>query len=237
MSDTLKKKLSVGKSIEKKGRPSPSRKDAIKEALDADRRAAGELDDGVNQVDSGDGGDESDIDDDSVYNVRHPTGDKMRDKVRNLLADAMDKPDEDLMSRDEIVVVANAIENAMFEMYGSTDNNYRTKYRDLSFNLKDAKNGKLRERVLNRDIVLKSLLTMSNQELANEELKQTRRKVQAKMTRDAQPSNRPAASTDQFKCGKCKQRKCTYFQMQTRSADEPLTTFVTCVNCNNRWKF
>ena len=45
------------------------------------------------------------------------------------------------------------------------------------------------------------------------------------------------ASTDQFKCGKCKQRKCTYFQLQTRSADEPMTTFVTCVNCNNRWKF
>ena len=45
------------------------------------------------------------------------------------------------------------------------------------------------------------------------------------------------ATTDQFQCGKCRQRKCTYYQMQTRSADEPMTTFVTCVNCNNRWKF
>jgi transcription elongation factor S-II len=26
-------------------------------------------------------------------------------------------------------------------------------------------------------------------------------------------------------------------QMQTRSADEPMTTFVTCVNCGNKWKF
>ena len=43
--------------------------------------------------------------------------------------------------------------------------------------------------------------------------------------------------TDMFKCGKCKQRNCTYFQMQTRSADEPMTTFVTCLNCNKRWKF
>jgi DNA-directed RNA polymerase subunit M/transcription elongation factor TFIIS len=43
--------------------------------------------------------------------------------------------------------------------------------------------------------------------------------------------------TDMFKCGKCKKNNCTYFQMQTRSADEPMTTFVTCLNCNNRWKF
>lgn len=39
-----------------------------------------------------------------------------------------------------------------------------------------------------------------------------------------------------FKCGKCKSIRTTYYQMQTRSADEPMTTFVTCVKCNNRWK-
>ena len=43
--------------------------------------------------------------------------------------------------------------------------------------------------------------------------------------------------TAMFKCGKCKERNCTYYQMQTRSADEPMTTFVTCLSCNNRWKF
>lgn len=40
-----------------------------------------------------------------------------------------------------------------------------------------------------------------------------------------------------FKCGKCKTWKTTYTQAQTRSADEPMTTFVTCLNCNNVWKF
>ena len=39
-----------------------------------------------------------------------------------------------------------------------------------------------------------------------------------------------------FKCGKCKSTKTTYYQMQTRSADEPMTTFVTCSTCSNRWK-
>jgi len=42
--------------------------------------------------------------------------------------------------------------------------------------------------------------------------------------------------TSMFKCGKCKKNNCTYYQMQTRSADEPMTTFVTCLNCSKRWK-
>jgi DNA-directed RNA polymerase subunit M/transcription elongation factor TFIIS len=39
-----------------------------------------------------------------------------------------------------------------------------------------------------------------------------------------------------FKCGKCKSYKTTYYQLQTRSADEPLTTFHSCLNCGKRWK-
>jgi DNA-directed RNA polymerase subunit M/transcription elongation factor TFIIS len=39
-----------------------------------------------------------------------------------------------------------------------------------------------------------------------------------------------------FKCGKCKGVKTTYYQMQTRSADEPMTSFITCTTCGNRWK-
>ena len=35
-------------------------------------------------------------------------------------------------------------------------------------------------------------------------------------------------ATDEFKCTRCKQRKCTYYELQTRSADEPMTVFVTC---------
>ena len=44
------------------------------------------------------------------------------------------------------------------------------------------------------------------------------------------------AATDAFKCWKCKKRKCTYYELQTRSADEPMTTFVSCLSCGNHWK-
>mgnify|MGYP001300739815 CR=1 FL=1 len=44
------------------------------------------------------------------------------------------------------------------------------------------------------------------------------------------------ANTDNFECRKCGSKRCSYYQLQTRSADEPMTTFVTCINCGNRWK-
>lgn len=44
------------------------------------------------------------------------------------------------------------------------------------------------------------------------------------------------AATDIFTCRKCKSKKCTYYQLQTRSADEPMTIFVTCLDCGTRWK-
>lgn len=40
-----------------------------------------------------------------------------------------------------------------------------------------------------------------------------------------------------FKCRKCKSRRTTYTQIQSRSADEPMTCHCYCYNCGNRWKF
>ena len=38
-------------------------------------------------------------------------------------------------------------------------------------------------------------------------------------------------------CSKCKSKKTYSYQLQTRSSDEPMTNFVTCVECGNKWKF
>jgi len=44
------------------------------------------------------------------------------------------------------------------------------------------------------------------------------------------------AATDMYTCKKCRSKKCTYYEMQTRSADEPATVFVTCLDCGKRWR-
>jgi transcription elongation factor S-II len=50
-------------------------------------------------------------------------------------------------------------------------------------------------------------------------------------------SKKKTANTQMY-CSGCKTKtNCDYYQMQTRSADEPMTTFVTCLECDKRWKF
>ena len=44
------------------------------------------------------------------------------------------------------------------------------------------------------------------------------------------------AMTNLFKCRKCGSRETSYYEVQTRSADEPMTQFITCLKCDNRWK-
>ena len=45
------------------------------------------------------------------------------------------------------------------------------------------------------------------------------------------------ATTDLYKCRKCGERKAKISQMQIRCADEPISTFVTCLVCYNTFVF
>jgi len=75
---------------------------------------------------------------------------------------------------------------------------------------------------------------MTHQELAPEKWAKL---IESKSKRDKNKfETNIAAATDTFTCRKCKGNQCTYYQMQTRSADEPMTTFVTCISCGTRWK-
>lgn len=42
--------------------------------------------------------------------------------------------------------------------------------------------------------------------------------------------------TDLFTCGRCGKSKTRHYEMQTRSADEPMTIFIRCLNCGKQWR-
>jgi len=165
--------------------------------------------------------------------------DPTRDKCMQLVYDALVQ--DSAAPSDLIYKRAKDIEAGTLDAYpdeknpGQPGKAYRDRIRTLCFNLK--KNAVLSGNVVSGDESVAKLVKMSAQEMATSQLKEERIKLHSQNLFEARGAAAQVAETDMFKCGRCRQRKCTYYQMQTRSADEPMTTFVTCVNCNNRWKF
>ena len=107
---------------------------------------------------------------------------------------------------------------------------YMDRLRSIYMNLK---NENFMNQVQNREIDPKQLAAETNdiQENAQKKL------IEKKMIRDASKyEDKNQASTNMYTCRKCKSSRCTYYEMQTRSADEPSTIFVTCLDCGKHWR-
>jgi len=134
--------------------------------------------------------------------------------------------------------VAVAIENGLIKIYGDFKNKeYTAKFRSLFSNLKDPLNDGLRNALFTGDLTPERLIMMSHEELANPKLQQQRKELKEYQQEARRGDRHMEATCTMFTCLKCNQNKTTYFQLQTRSADEPMTTFVTCCNCGHHWKF
>ena len=144
---------------------------------------------------------------------------------------------------------AGEVENAIQTISRGEKSAYMDKARSLTFNLK--KNADLRQQVLLGQVSSDELVKMSPDQLAPAE----KAKARDKMVEDLRNSRRldweqanekkineqcgikgDLLKASLFTCGRCKSHKTTSTQKQTRSADEPMTVFVLCLNCGNRWK-
>ena len=74
---------------------------------------------------------------------------------------------------------------------------------------------------------------MSSEEMASDELKELRAKFTKEAIDDHQMARTQGAKTSQLTCGRCKKNNVAYSEMQTRSADEPMTTFAYCQECGH----
>lgn len=139
----------------------------------------------------------------------------------------------------EPALVAGIIEKTCFTALKEKE--YYSHIRSLKFNLTDPKNPLFRSKVLLGYFLDDDFPKLTAEQMASDEKNLEREVTRKRTLEECQMdwANRHGGvpESGMFQCGKCKGSRTTYFQMQTRSADEPMTTFVTCLGCKNKWKF
>ena len=109
---------------------------------------------------------------------------------------------------------------------------YSDKLRTLYFNIKNTPH--LKNMIESNTIKPHEIAFLTHQEMDPERWDAM---IDIKRKRDKSKYESRHNASSEFTCFKCKSNNCTYYQLQTRSADEPMTAFVTCMDCANRWKF
>jgi len=109
---------------------------------------------------------------------------------------------------------------------------YMDRLRTVYINMKNIP--ALLAKIQKKEIAAQQVAFMTHQEMDQQ---QWQLLIEQKIKRDASKyNNNIEASTDIYTCKKCKSKKCTYYELQTRSADESATIFVTCLNCGKNWR-
>jgi len=171
-----------------------------------------------------------------------------REKVLQKLIEALGK-EEEIETKGDVggeerqrdpVALAGEIEEALATAKPKKEA-YMSQARSVLYNLKDSKNPTFRFKLMVSFYKPEDVPGLTAEDMASDE-KNAERAAQRKYAMEEIDSgwalkHGQQRITGMFTCGKCKGVKTTYFQMQTRSSDEPMTTFVSCLTCNNRWKF
>lgn len=96
-------------------------------------------------------------------------------------------------------------------------------------------NQNLIEKIKSKEISLQAVAEMNAMELCPSRWKDVIERI---IEKEKKLYKGDQAASMFMWCSSCKKlSKCDYYQLQTRSADEPMTTFVTCLECDKRWKF
>jgi len=109
---------------------------------------------------------------------------------------------------------------------------YKDRLRSIYLNLKQNKS--FREKIMTEEITMDDLAKITHQEIFPEKWNDL---INRKIKRDdSKFSQNIESMTDMYKCKKCGSKRSTYYELQTRSADESMTIFIRCIDCGNQMK-
>ena len=166
----------------------------------------------------------------------------VRNKVAARFASTLE--DRELGKKLEIVLWNDTLRRCQedripLEWSPSFSKSFRERYttRAISldvYNLK--KNQTLNANIRSQTVGLKTFVRMMPWEMNPEFWTPVFERVAYKALRKQLTVDLATVPEGAFTCSKCKSKKTTFYEMQTRSADEPMTVFIQCINCGKRWK-
>lgn len=138
------------------------------------------------------------------------------------------------------IVVAIKIESSIFEftivngnmnnyLNSMLPNVYLAKYDDIIQNING--NPHINNKTLKNDLLNEKIEPQLVAFSAPHEIHYERWKTIIKKNEIKEDKKKNLATTDAYTCNRCKEKKCRVIELQTRSSDEPMTQFITCVNC------
>jgi len=166
----------------------------------------------------------------------------IRDRTRTLFQEKIFDGD---------VVNASRLEKALFNWSVRTCRNdripmhwdnpnfrhrYTTKALSMKFNLTNPQNPSLLPKLLSGEMKFSEFAHAHPYVIFPGHWDPIFERVAAKQLRKQLTHDIDAVPDGAFQCSKCKSKKSTYVELQTRSADEPATIFVQCLNCGKRWR-
>lgn len=137
---------------------------------------------------------------------------------------------------DAVLIKAMAVEAAALKAYKGETQAYKEKVRSLFQNLKIKNNLDLGRNVMSGALSPEKFVVMTSKQLQSAEQRKVDALLEVENMKKAQVPMEEKSISDTLQCGKCKKKMVSYSQAQTRSADEPMTTYCECMNCGKRWK-
>ena len=172
----------------------------------------------------------------AFYNSLVTNPQKFRDNFRQKISTLYELPEKDAanietstynwaLKEASILKIVKKWENKNFAQI------YIDRLRSIFINLK---NTEFLYRVKSHEILPQKVGFLSHQEICPEIWQEL---IEQKMKRDQSRGQQTiCASTSMFTCRKCFSKECTYYELQTRSCDEPTSIFVSCLKCGKHWR-
>ena len=176
----------------------------------------------------------NDIDtDDDIRNMY------IRKFITKIQTPKKNEPDHTRETLLTAVKIGISLEKGIYDEM-KTDNDRKTKFETIIGVL--IAQPDFRGQLLSGELKPSAMIKMGKEDFISSERKKAQAqgkeaKMQAQRTDWARAEDKKGPIPDGlFTCKRCKSKKTTFYQQQTRGADEPMTNFIQCLMCNYNMK-